>query len=85
MARPKLLLLDEPSLGLAPILVNEVFATIATINREGVTIPLVEQNVRRSLALAGRAYVLENGRIVLSGPTAALKTNPHVKKAYLGL
>ncbi|MBI4735586.1 MAG: ABC transporter ATP-binding protein [candidate division NC10 bacterium] len=85
MARPKLLLLDEPSLGLAPILVNEVFATIATINREGVTILLVEQNVRRSLALAGRAYVLENGRIVLSGPTADLKTNPHVKKAYLGL
>lgn len=85
MARPKLLLLDEPSLGLAPILVNELFATIAAINREGVTILLVEQNVRRSLALAGRAYVLENGRIVLSGPTADLKTNPHVKKAYLGL
>jgi len=85
MARPKLLLLDEPSLGLAPILVNELFATIAAINREGVTILLVEQNVRRSLALAGRAYVLENGRIVLSGPAADLKTNPHVKKAYLGL
>lgn len=85
MARPKLLLLDEPSLGLAPSLVNELFATIAAINREGVTILLVEQNVRRSLALAGRAYVLENGRIVLSGPTADLKTNPHVKKAYLGL
>ncbi len=85
MARPKLLLLDEPSLGLAPILVNELFTTIAAINREGVTILLVEQNVRRSLALAGRAYVLENGRIVLSGPTADLKTNPHVKKAYLGL
>ena len=85
MARPKLLLLDEPSLGLAPILVNELFATIAAINREGVTILLVEQNVRRSLALAGRAYVLENGRIVLSGPPADLKTNPHVKKAYLGL
>lgn len=85
MARPKLLLLDEPSLGLAPILVNELFATIAAINREGVTILLVEQNVRRSLALAGRAYVLENGRIVLSGPTAELKANPHVKKAYLGL
>ena len=85
MARPKLLLLDEPSLGLAPILVNELFATIAAINREGVTILLVEQNVRRSLALAGRAYVLENGRIVLSGPTVDLKTNPHVKKAYLGL
>jgi branched-chain amino acid transport system ATP-binding protein len=85
MARPKLLLLDEPSLGLAPILVNELFATIAAINREGVTILLVEQNVRRSLALAGRAYVLENGRIVLSGPSGELKTNPHVKKAYLGL
>jgi branched-chain amino acid transport system ATP-binding protein len=85
MARPKLLLLDEPSLGLAPILVNELFATIAAINREGVTILLVEQNVRRSLALASRGYVLENGRIVLSGPTAELRTNPHVKKAYLGL
>jgi len=85
MARPKLLLLDEPSLGLAPILVNELFATIAAINREGVTILLVEQNVRRSLALAGRGYVLENGRIVLSGPAADLRVNPHVKKAYLGL
>ena len=85
MARPKLLLLDEPSLGLAPILVNELFATIAAINREGVTILLVEQNVRRSLALAGRGYVLENGRIVLSGPAAELRANPHVRKAYLGL
>ncbi len=85
MARPKLLLLDEPSLGLAPILVKELFDTIGAINREGVTILLVEQNVRRSLALAGRAYVLENGRIVLEGTGQALLSDPHVKRAYLGL
>ncbi len=85
MARPKLLLLDEPSLGLAPILVRELFDAIAAINREGVTILLVEQNVRRSLALAGRGYVLENGRIVLEGTGQALLADPHVKRAYLGL
>ncbi len=85
MARPKLLLLDEPSLGLAPILVRELFQAIAAINREGVTILLVEQNVRRALGLAHRGYVLENGRIVLEGPARELLENSHVRRAYLGV
>lgn len=85
MARPKLLLLDEPSLGLAPILVRELFQAIAAINREGVTILLVEQNVRRALGLGHRGYVLENGRIVLEGPARELLENSHVRRAYLGV
>ena len=85
MARPKLLLLDEPSLGLAPILVHELFQAIAAINREGVTILLVEQNVRRALGLAHRGYVLENGRIVLEGKGGELLENAHVRRAYLGV
>jgi branched-chain amino acid transport system ATP-binding protein len=85
MARPKLLLLDEPSLGLAPVMVKLIFETLAKINAAGTTILLVEQNVARALALAHRGYVLENGRIVLEGPRAALQQNPHVKQAYLGL
>lgn len=85
MARPKLLLLDEPSLGLAPILVRELFQAIAAINGEGVTILLEEQNVRRALGLAHRGYVLENGRIVLEGPARDLLENAHVRRAYLGV
>ncbi len=85
MARPKLLLVDEPSLGLAPVLVQAVFAALREINRQGVTILLVEQNVRRTLLMAHRGYVLENGRVVLEGTGADLLGNQHVKTAYLGL
>ena len=85
MSRPKLLMLDEPSLGLAPLLVAGVFRTVRQINREGVTLLLVEQNVRQSLTLAHRAYVLENGRMVMEGVGRELMENSHVKEAYLGL
>jgi branched-chain amino acid transport system ATP-binding protein len=85
MSRPKILMLDEPSLGLAPLLVAEVFKTTAKVNQEGVTVLLVEQNVRQSLKMAYRAYVLENGRIVLEGSGENLIANKHVKEAYLGL
>jgi branched-chain amino acid transport system ATP-binding protein len=85
MARPRLLLLDEPSLGLAPVMVRLIFETLKAINETGTTILLVEQNVARALALSHRAYVIENGRIVLDGPRAALQQSPHVKQAYLGL
>ena len=85
LSRPKLLVLDEPSLGLAPFLVDEVFEIIKKIEKEGVTILLVEQNVYHSLAIATRGYVLETGRIVLSGSGTELMANEHVKTAYLGL
>ena len=85
MARPKLLMLDEPSLGLGPLLVREVFKVVERVNSEGVTILLVEQNVKHTLTVATRAYVLENGRIVMEGKGADLLNNDHVKKAYLGL
>jgi branched-chain amino acid transport system ATP-binding protein len=85
MARPRLLLLDEPSLGLAPVMVKLIFETLATINARGTSILLVEQNVARALALSHRAYVLENGRIVLEGPRADLQRSAHIKQAYLGL
>ena len=85
MARPRLLMLDEPSLGLAPVIVKQIFENLAQINREGTTILLVEQNVGRALGLAHRAYVLESGRIALSGTSAQLLASPHVKQAYLGL
>lgn len=85
MALPKVLMLDEPSLGLAPILVQEVFGIVKRINREGVTVLLVEQNVRQTLAMCDRAYVLENGRIVLQGTGTELSNDPHVKEAYLGI
>ena len=84
MARPRLLLLDEPSLGLAPKLVGQVFDVIRQIHRRGVTILLVEQNAYQALQVAQTAYVLETGRVVLSGPAADLRVNPAVKKAYLG-
>jgi len=85
MALPKVLMFDEPSLGLAPILVQEVFEIVKRINREGVTVLLVEQNVRQTLAMCDRAYVLENGRVVLQGTGKELSDNPHVKEAYLGI
>jgi len=85
MARPRLLMLDEPTLGIAPVLVQKIFETVAAINRDGVTILLVEQNVRRALALAHRACALENGRVVLAGPARELLGDDRLKKAYLGL
>jgi len=84
MARPKLLLLDEPSMGLAPIVVQEIFRTLVEINRQGLTIFLVEQNLRQALKIAHRGYVLETGRVVLEGPGAALLAEPRVQQAYLG-
>ena len=84
MARPRLILFDEPSLGLAPTVVETVFSIIAGIQREGTTVLMVEQNAYMALALASRAYVMETGRIVLEGPAKALRENAHVKKAYLG-
>jgi len=84
MARPRLLLMDEPSLGLAPVLVDRIFAVIAQLKFAGTTILLVEQNARKALQVADRAYVLETGRIVLSGPAADLAANPDVERAYLG-
>jgi branched-chain amino acid transport system ATP-binding protein len=85
MTRPKFLILDEPSLGLAPMIVNEVFDVIQLLLKEGVTILLVEQNVRRCLEIANRAYVLEHGRIVMGGKSKELLEDEKVKKAYLGL
>ncbi|MEX0765656.1 MAG: ABC transporter ATP-binding protein [bacterium] len=85
MARPKLLLVDEPSLGLAPVLVQTLFRTLQEINRHGLTVLLVEQNVRQTLQMAHRGYVIENGRIVLEGTGSELLANEHVKVAYLGL
>ena len=84
MSKPKLLLLDEPSFGLAPILVQHMFEMIAEINRQGVTVLLVEQNVRAALELAQRAYVIENGRIVGEGNGDALLSFEFVRSAYLG-
>jgi branched-chain amino acid transport system ATP-binding protein len=84
MSEPKLLILDEPSLGLSPILVEEMFALIGRLNRDGLAILLVEQNVVQSLAVAHRAYVLENGRIALSGKADDLAQDPALRKSYLG-
>jgi branched-chain amino acid transport system ATP-binding protein len=84
MARPRLLLLDEPSLGLAPLLVREMFASLRTIREQGVTIVLVEQNVPHALALADRAFVLETGRVTLSGRAADLVSDPRIREGYLG-
>ena len=84
MGEPRLLILDEPSLGLSPLLVEEMFALIARINREGLAILLVEQNVVQSLAVAHRGYVLENGRIALSGKASELADDPQLRKSYLG-
>jgi len=84
MSRPRLLLLDEPSLGLAPLLVREIFRTILEINRGGVTVLLVEQNAHMALSIAGRGYVLETGRVQLEDAASRLLQNEDVKKAYLG-
>jgi branched-chain amino acid transport system ATP-binding protein len=85
MAKPKLLILDEPSLGLAPIVVDEIFSVIDKINKEGVMLLLVEQNVSQALSVSSRGFVLEQGRVALSGKGGDLLANPHVKKVYLGL
>jgi len=85
MAEPKLLILDEPSLGLSPLLVEELFALITRINAQGTAILLVEQNVVQSLEVAQRAYILDNGRIVLEGSAAEIRNDPDLKRAYLGL
>jgi branched-chain amino acid transport system ATP-binding protein len=85
MARPRLLLLDEPSMGLAPRLVAEIFAQIADLKARGTTILLVDQNARAALAIADRGYVMETGRVVLRGPAADLLRDPQVQQAYLGL
>jgi branched-chain amino acid transport system ATP-binding protein len=84
MARPRLLLLDEPSMGLAPVLVEQIFETVLTINRQGVTILLVEQNAAMALSIAERGYVLETGRLALEGRAQELADNPEVRRAYLG-
>jgi branched-chain amino acid transport system ATP-binding protein len=85
MGKPKLLMLDEPSLGLAPILIGSIFETVRKIADQGTTVLLVEQDVRHSLGLSDRGYVLEHGRIALEGPAKELLENPHIKTAYLGL
>jgi len=85
MARPRILMLDEPTLGLAPVLVARIFETVRTINRQGVTVLLVEQNVRQALTLAHRACVLESGRLVLEGQARELLGDDRLKRAYLGL
>lgn len=84
MAKPKILLLDEPSMGLAPILVKEIFKIIKDIHAQGTTVLLVEQNARMALSIADRAYVLENGKIVLSGTGEELSNSEEIQKAYLG-
>ena len=85
MARPKLLMLDEPSLGLAPILIKSIFETVRKIADQGTTVLLVEQDVKHSLGLSNRGYVLEHGRSVMEGPARELLDNPHIRTAYLGL
>jgi branched-chain amino acid transport system ATP-binding protein len=85
MALPKLIMFDEPSLGLAPILVAEIFKIIQRIRREGVTVLIVEQNTKQTLEICDRGYVLENGRILLSGTGQELLNNDHIKQAYLGI
>ncbi|PYN31670.1 MAG: ABC transporter ATP-binding protein [Candidatus Rokuibacteriota bacterium] len=85
MARPRVLMLDEPTLGLAPVLVSKIFETVRAINGDGVTVLLVEQNVRQALTLAHRACVLESGKLVLEGPARELLSDERLKRAYLGL
>jgi branched-chain amino acid transport system ATP-binding protein len=85
MSEPRLLVLDEPSLGLSPLLVEEMFSLIQALNKDGLSIFLVEQNVMQSLEIANRAYVMENGQVVMSGPASDLIEDPDLKKTYLGL
>ncbi|MBP8912562.1 MAG: ABC transporter ATP-binding protein [Phycisphaerae bacterium] len=84
MSRPRLLMMDEPSLGVAPLVVRDIYETIITLKRHGLTILLVEQNARAALAVADRGYVIETGQIVLQGPSRQLSDNPEVQRAYLG-
>ena len=84
MADPKVLLLDEPSMGISPVLTERIYETIAEINRQGMTILLVEQNANFALDVSKRAYVLETGKVVMSDNSDTLRTNPEVQKAYLG-
>jgi branched-chain amino acid transport system ATP-binding protein len=84
MANPTLLMLDEPSMGLAPILVDRIYETVAEINRQGTTILLVEQNANYALEVSNRGYVLETGRVVLANDSASLRDDPEVQNAYLG-
>lgn len=84
MSKPKLILMDEPSMGLSPIFVNEIFDMIVKLHEEGVTILLVEQNANKALRIANRAYVLETGEIRMEGQAKELLTDPRIKKAYLG-
>ncbi len=85
MARPKLLLLDEPSLGLAPIIIQQIFGIIQKVNSDGTTVFLVEQNANQALKIADRGYVMENGRIVMADTAKNLLESPEVQKAYLGM
>ena len=84
MSKPKIILMDEPSMGLSPILVNEIFDIIQAVSESGTTVLLVEQNAKKALAIANRAYVLETGNIVLSGDAKEMMNNDSIKKAYLG-
>ncbi|MGB5231291.1 MAG: ABC transporter ATP-binding protein [Desulfoprunum sp.] len=85
MAKPQLLMLDEPSLGLAPILIRDIFKTVRQVADHGITVLMVEQDVRHSLSLSDRGYVLEHGRVVMEGKADVLIDDPHIKKAYLGI
>jgi branched-chain amino acid transport system ATP-binding protein len=85
MARPRFLCMDEPSMGLAPVLVEQQFETIQQLNATGITIFVVEQNARMALAIANRGYVLQSGRVVLAGTAASLLENPQMQRAYLGI
>jgi len=85
MTRPKLLMLDEPSQGIMPKLVDEIFEAVETIRKTGVTILLVEQRIAESLQIADRAYILQTGKVMLSGPAAEIRENPEVRRAYLGI
>ncbi len=85
MSKPKLIMFDEPSLGLAPILVREIFNVISRIRQEGATVLIVEQNVKQTLLISDRAYVLDTGKIVLEGSGESILRNEHVKTAYLGV
>ena len=85
MSEPTLLMLDEPSLGLAPVVVEQVMSVVAELHRAGTTVLLVEQNLRQALAIADRGTVIETGRVRLEGPSAALSANPEIRAAYLGL